>query len=73
MRVSSPLCLPLGIFNIRIEIMEKFFMGNGEILLYQAEDGATNLQVRLENETVWLTQDQNVFIYFCFRLTIYII
>ena len=33
-------------------------MGNGEILLYQAEDGATNLQVRLENETVWLTQDQ---------------
>ena len=33
-------------------------MENGEILLYQAEDGVANLQVRLENETAWLTQDQ---------------
>ena len=33
-------------------------MENGEILLYQAEDGVANLQVRLENETVWLTQLQ---------------
>jgi hypothetical protein len=29
---------------------------NGEILLYQAEDGQTRINVRLENETVWLTQ-----------------
>ena len=28
----------------------------GEIILYQAEDGTTQLDVRLENETVWLTQ-----------------
>ena len=27
-------------------------------LIYQAEDGKTRLDVRLENETVWLTQDQ---------------
>jgi len=27
-----------------------------ELLLYQAEDGRTRLQVRLEGETVWLTQ-----------------
>ena len=27
-----------------------------EILLYQTEDGKTRLEVRLENETVWLTQ-----------------
>ena len=27
-----------------------------EILIYQAEDGHTRIQVRLENETVWLTQ-----------------
>ena len=27
-----------------------------EILLYQAEDGSVKLDVRLENETVWLTQ-----------------
>ena len=29
-----------------------------EILFYSAEDGKTKLDVRLENETVWLTQDQ---------------
>jgi hypothetical protein len=28
----------------------------GEILLYQSEDGTTKIDVRLENETVWLTQ-----------------
>jgi len=27
-----------------------------EIILYQTEDGKTRVQVRLENETVWLTQ-----------------
>ena len=29
---------------------------NSEILLYQADDGQIKIQVRLENETVWLTQ-----------------
>ncbi len=29
-----------------------------QFLFYQAEDGKTRLDVRLENETVWLTQDQ---------------
>lgn len=29
-----------------------------EILFYQAEDGKTKLDVRLENETVWLAQEQ---------------
>ncbi len=31
-----------------------------EILLYQTEDGQTKVEVRLENETVWLTQLQMV-------------
>jgi hypothetical protein len=30
----------------------------GEILLYQSEDGTTKIDVRLENETVWLNQYQ---------------
>ena len=30
----------------------------GEIILYQTEDGQTRLEVRLEDETVWLTQQQ---------------
>ena len=29
-----------------------------QVLLYQTSDGATRLEVRLENETVWLSQNQ---------------
>ena len=29
---------------------------NTDILIYQAEDGTTKIDVRLENETVWMTQ-----------------
>jgi len=28
----------------------------GDILLYQTEDGLQRIEVRLENETVWLSQ-----------------
>lgn len=31
---------------------------NGEIVIYQTEDGNTKIDVRFENETVWLTQAQ---------------
>ncbi len=31
---------------------------NSELILYQTEDGNTRVEVRLENETVWLTQNQ---------------
>ena len=31
---------------------------NSEILIYQNQDGNIKIDVRLENETVWLTQDQ---------------
>ncbi|MDR2916194.1 MAG: virulence RhuM family protein [Tannerella sp.] len=33
-------------------------MKTGEIIIYQKEDGGTNIDVRLERETVWLTQQQ---------------
>lgn len=33
-------------------------MSNSEILLYQTEDGQTKIDVRLEEETVWLSQAQ---------------
>ncbi len=32
--------------------------GNSEIILYQTEDGTSKIEVRLENETVWLSQAQ---------------
>ena len=33
---------------------------NNQIVIYQSEDGQTQVDVRLENETVWLTQTQMV-------------
>lgn len=29
---------------------------NSQILIYQTEDGQTKIDVRLQDETVWLTQ-----------------
>ena len=31
-------------------------MSNSQITIYQTESGQTKIDVRLENETVWLTQ-----------------
>jgi hypothetical protein len=31
---------------------------HGEIIIYQAEDGQSTLEVHLQDETVWLTQRQ---------------
>ena len=31
-----------------------------EIIIYQTEDGQTQIDVRMENETAWLTQAQMV-------------
>lgn len=31
---------------------------NSEIILYQTADGRTRIQVRLQDETFWLTQQQ---------------
>ena len=33
-------------------------MGEDKIVIYQTEDGQTQIDVRLENETVWLNQAQ---------------
>lgn len=33
-------------------------MANSEIILYQSEDGQTKVEVRMEGETVWLSQSQ---------------
>ena len=39
--------------------------GRGEIVLYQTADGRTSIDVKLENETVWLTQAQMAAIFDC--------
>lgn len=33
-------------------------MKNGNIVIYQSEDGQTRIEVRMEDETVWLSQQQ---------------
>ena len=33
-------------------------MEENKIIIYQTEDGQTQIDVRLDNETVWLTQAQ---------------
>ena len=42
----------------------------GEIIIYQSEDGNVPLDVRLENETVWLTIDQMALLFGKARSTI---
>lgn len=45
---------------IALTIFEQFVnsMDNGNIIIYQSEDGLTHIEVRLEQDTVWLTQQQ---------------
>ena len=35
-----------------------YAFNNGEIVIYQGKDGLTKIDVKMENETVWLTLDQ---------------
>ena len=36
---------------------------NGDVIIYQSEDGATKINVNLQDETVWLSQQQLVELY----------
>lgn len=38
-------------------------MDDNKIIIYQAEDGQIQIDVRLENDTVWLTQAQMAELY----------
>lgn len=35
----------------------------GDIIIYQSEDGITKIDVRLENENLWLSQQQMAELY----------
>ena len=45
-------------------------MKTGEILIYQNNEGNITIDVRLEDETVWLTQDQMASLFGKARTTI---
>ena len=38
------------------KLLKKTTTAQGEVVLYQTEDGATRIEVRMEGETVWMTQ-----------------
>ena len=42
------------------EQKEVFIMNdeNGDIIIYQTDDGLTKIDVKVQNETVWLSQQQ---------------
>ena len=40
------------------KVIEMNMDNKGEIVIYQTQDGTTQLDVRLDGETVWITQDQ---------------
>ena len=36
---------------------------NGDIIIYQTDDGLTKIDVKIQNETVWLSQQQMAELY----------
>ena len=52
----------------------------GNIVIYKTEDGKDKIEVKIENNTVWLNQKQlcdlfnssNVIIYFCLDIIVFI-
>ena len=50
--------LPAVIQNIRKKEDKIMDESNGDIIIYQTEDGLTKINVKIENETVWLSQQQ---------------
>ena len=42
----------------KAEGSEAYLDNYGEILIYQSEDGLTNIEVKMQDETVWLSQQQ---------------
>ncbi len=46
--------------RIHFSMINGMNKGNSEIIIYQSDDGITKIQVRLENNTVWLTQTDMV-------------
>jgi hypothetical protein len=49
---------PRSTEKLRAAITQSSINGGGEVVIYEAADGQVSLDVRLEHETVWLTQAQ---------------
>ena len=53
----------LSLSMANVDATNKPFQNQGEIVIYQTDDGKAKIDVRFENETVWLTQAQLVELY----------
>jgi len=69
MMVTGPY-LNKRVYLYKRNMKEEIENNNGEIIIYQSEDGKKKLDVRLENKTVWLTQEQITQLYSKGRSTI---
>lgn len=47
-----------GNFEMRADFPTFVHMDEGEIIIYRTADGETRLDVRMENDSIWLTQGQ---------------
>lgn len=45
-----------GWHNVRLGDVATVIVSNGEVILYDAEDGTAEVQLRVVDGTVWLTQ-----------------
>jgi hypothetical protein len=45
---------------------------NGRIIIYNSQDGQTKIEVKLENETLWLSQKQMAELFGCSVYNIYL-
>ena len=50
--------------------MKNNVKSNGDVIIYQSEDGATKINVNLQDETVWLSQQQLVELYHTSRTNV---
>lgn len=50
-------------FSISLKNMNTDTNNTGDIIIYQTDDGLTKINVKLDNDTVWLNQQQLVMLY----------
>ena len=51
--------IPSGnLISLDLLMYDLIIMDSGQIILFQTQGGETKIEVRLSNETVWLTADQ---------------
>ena len=65
------LCFLYGIFLSLLELKKQIIsVMDNQIIIYQTEDGLTRINVKVEDETVWLSQQQMAELFQCSRTNV---